>query len=79
MRTLGGAFGAQIAATFLADNLGAGHLPTNHGYTLAFALCTLALVAAVVAGLAIPGRAVTSWSARAPSPSPPERHIRKTP
>jgi hypothetical protein len=56
MRTLGGAFGAQIAATFLADNLGAGHLPTNHGYTLAFALCTLALVAAVVAGLAIPGR-----------------------
>jgi MFS family permease len=57
MRTLGGAFGGQVAATFLADNVGAGRLPTNHGYTLAFAMCALALVAGVIAGLAIPSRA----------------------
>lgn len=56
MRTLGGAFGGQVAATFLANNLGAGGLPTNHGYTLAFGLCAAALVAGVLAGLAIPSR-----------------------
>jgi MFS family permease len=56
MRTLGGAFGAQLAATLLAGNLGHGDLPTNHGYTLAFGMCAGALVVAVLAGFAIPSR-----------------------
>jgi EmrB/QacA subfamily drug resistance transporter len=56
MRTLGGAFGGQVAATFLADNVGAGHLPTDRGYALAFAMCAAALLAGVVAGVAIPSR-----------------------
>lgn len=56
MRTIGGAFGGQVAATLLADNLGAGGLPTSGGYSLAFGLCAGALVAGVVAGFAIPRR-----------------------
>ncbi len=65
MRTLGGAFGGQLAATFLASNLGAGGLPTDHGYVLAFAMCVAALVVGVLAGLAIPGRSARAGSAAA--------------
>jgi EmrB/QacA subfamily drug resistance transporter len=56
MRTLGGAFGAQLAGTLLAANVGRGGLPTNHGYGLAFGLCAAALVAGLLAGFAIPSR-----------------------
>lgn len=56
MRTIGGAFGGQLAATLLAANLGASGLPTARGYTLAFAMCAVALLAAVAVGLAIPPR-----------------------
>lgn len=55
-RTIGGAFGGQLAATLLAANLGVGGLPSAQGYTLAFAMCALALLAAVGVGLAIPSR-----------------------
>jgi len=71
MRTLGGAFGGQLAATFLAGNLGAGRLPTDHGYVLAFAMCAVALVVGVLAGLAIPGRHLRGRAAR-PSASAAE-------
>jgi len=57
MRTLGGALGAQLAATLLAGHLGAHSLPTSHGYGLAFGMCALALVVSVVVGLLIPKRA----------------------
>jgi EmrB/QacA subfamily drug resistance transporter len=56
MRTLGGAFGGQVAATLLADSIGTGRLPTDHGYGLAFAMCALALLAGVLVGLVIPNR-----------------------
>lgn len=69
MRTLGGAFGGQLAATFLADNLGRGRLPTDHGYVLAFAMCAVALVVGVLAGLAIPKR--SAHARAAPRPSAP--------
>jgi aquaporin Z len=46
-RTLGGAFGGQVAATLLASNLGAGDHPTAHGFTLAFAMCLIALAVAL--------------------------------
>jgi MFS family permease len=57
LRTLGGAFGGQVAATLIANSIGAGGLPTEHGYTLAFAMCAGALAIAVLAGFAIPRRA----------------------
>jgi EmrB/QacA subfamily drug resistance transporter len=54
MRTLGGALGGQIAATFLAHDV-VRHLPTNHAYGLAFAMCAIALTIGLVASLAVPG------------------------
>ncbi len=60
MRTLGGAFGAQIAATLLADHLGARGLPTSHGYGLAFGMCAAALVVSVAVGLLVPRRGRSS-------------------
>jgi MFS family permease len=56
MRTLGGAFGAQIAGVFLADLVDHAGDPTAHAYTLGFLMCVLALLISLVAGLAIPGR-----------------------
>jgi MFS family permease len=53
MRTLGGALGAQIGATFIADNVIAG-APTEHGFNLAFAMATLALAFGLIASLAVP-------------------------
>ena len=46
-RTLGGAFGGQLAATLLASNLGAGGIPTSTGFTLSFLMCLIALAAAL--------------------------------
>jgi len=55
-RTLGGAFGGQLAATLLASNLGfAGH-PTSTGFTLAFLMCLIALAGALAFAFAVPRR-----------------------
>ena len=56
MRTIGGAIGGQVAASILAATLVADGLPGENGYTLSFAIMALALVAAVGAALAVPGR-----------------------
>jgi hypothetical protein len=56
MRTIGGAVGGQVAASILAATLVADGLPGEKGYTLSFAIMALALVAAVGAALAVPGR-----------------------
>ena len=56
-RTIGGAFGGAAAASVLAGTVVAGSgVPTAHGYTQAFGLCALALLAGVLVGLAIPQR-----------------------
>src|SRR4051794_20632829 len=55
-RTLGGAFGGQVAATLLAANLGAGGIPTSNGFTLAFLMCTIALIGALGFAVAVPRR-----------------------
>ena len=55
-RTLGGAFGGQVAATLLAGSLAASGLPTDHGFELAFAMCLVALVAALGFAIAVPRR-----------------------
>jgi EmrB/QacA subfamily drug resistance transporter len=56
MRTIGGAIGGQVAASLLAATLLADGLPGENGYTLSFAIMALALLAAVGAALAVPGR-----------------------
>jgi MFS family permease len=55
-RTLGGAFGGQLAATLLASNLGAGAIPTSSGFTLSFLMCLVALAAALGFAVAVPRR-----------------------
>jgi MFS family permease len=55
-RTLGGAFGGQLAATLLASNLGAGGIPTSSGFTLSFLMCLIALVGALGLAVAVPRR-----------------------
>jgi EmrB/QacA subfamily drug resistance transporter len=55
-RTLGGAFGGQLAATLLASNLGAGGIPTSSGFTLSFLMCLIALAVGLVFAVAVPRR-----------------------
>jgi EmrB/QacA subfamily drug resistance transporter len=55
-RTLGGAFGGQVAATLLATELAASGLPKSIGFTLSFLMCLIALSAALVFALAVPRR-----------------------
>jgi EmrB/QacA subfamily drug resistance transporter len=57
MRTLGGAVGAQLAATILAGNVGPQGLPTSNAYGLAFAMCAGALAVSIAVGTLIPRRA----------------------
>ena len=56
MRTVGGALGSQIAAAIVAGHIGAGGLPEESGYTLAFAVAAGAIVLSLVAGALVPGR-----------------------
>jgi len=53
MRTLGGAFGAQLATTCITASARHG-LPTDHGFTLAFGVCACALIVGVISALIIP-------------------------
>jgi hypothetical protein len=53
MRTLGGALGGQIVATFLANNVSHG-LPTVTGFTDSFVLEAIFLVVAMLAGVLVP-------------------------
>jgi EmrB/QacA subfamily drug resistance transporter len=55
-RTLGGAFGGQLAATLLASNLSAADIPTSNGFTLSFLMCLIALIAGLGFALAVPRR-----------------------
>jgi EmrB/QacA subfamily drug resistance transporter len=58
LRTLGGALGGEIAATFVAANTLDG-LPTLTGFTRSFAMSALVLAGCAVAGLLIPARPLT--------------------
>jgi EmrB/QacA subfamily drug resistance transporter len=55
LRTLGGALGGQIAATFVAGSTRHG-LPALTGFTKTFAMSALFLAGCVVAGLLVPAR-----------------------
>ncbi len=53
MRTLGGAFGAQLATTCITASVRHG-LPTDSGFTLAFGVCAGALLVGVLSALIVP-------------------------
>ena len=56
VRTIGGAIGAEVAATILAANVLASGYPDRHGYTVTFVMCGAAMALGVGASLAVPGR-----------------------
>jgi EmrB/QacA subfamily drug resistance transporter len=57
MRTVGGAFGGQLAAVILAEHVSAGSaFPAEAGFSTAFAVGAIALALALAAAAAIPGR-----------------------
>lgn len=56
MRTLGGALGGQLSATFIAHNVARG-LPTVTGFTDTFVMATGFLLACLLAGLLVPASA----------------------
>ena len=53
MRTIGGSIGGTIAASIVAAHL-LGGLPRESGFTLAFAISSVAVFVAFLAALAIP-------------------------
>jgi EmrB/QacA subfamily drug resistance transporter len=58
MRTVGGAFGAAVAAAILAGHTIAGSaIPSEHAYTVAFVLSSVGGVLAIAASLLVPTRA----------------------
>jgi EmrB/QacA subfamily drug resistance transporter len=57
MRTVGGAFGAQIAATIISNHLEPGtSFPTEAGFTTAFVMGAVSVAVAFAAAAMIPGR-----------------------
>jgi EmrB/QacA subfamily drug resistance transporter len=56
VRTIGGAIGAEVAASILAANTLSSGYPTEHGYTVTFTLCAVVLSVGLLASLAVPGR-----------------------
>jgi MFS family permease len=55
MRTIGGALGGQLSATFVSAHTGAGGLPAVTGFTETFWMATAFLVVCALAGLLVPG------------------------
>jgi EmrB/QacA subfamily drug resistance transporter len=56
MRTVGGALGAQIAASTIAAHVGVGGFPAESGFTQAFAMGAVAMALAAVVAVLIPRR-----------------------
>ena len=70
LRTLGGALGGQLAATFVAAST-AGGLPALTGFTQTFAMSALFLVGCVLAGLLVPARTPPGTSLQPAASSEP--------
>jgi hypothetical protein len=67
-RTIGGAIGAEVAASVLAAHVIAGE-PEKRGYTITFWVCAAVLAVGVLASLAVPGRQ-RPRAQRVPHPDP---------
>ncbi|HET9894767.1 MAG TPA: MFS transporter [Streptosporangiaceae bacterium] len=70
LRTLGGALGGQIAATFVVSST-VGGLPRLSGFTATFAMAAVFLAGCALAGLLIPGRLLLPVQARQTPPGQP--------
>ncbi|MGD9734806.1 MAG: MFS transporter [Solirubrobacterales bacterium] len=68
MRTLGGALGGQLSATFIASNLAADGLPTVTGFTESYWMATAFLALCFGAGLLVP-KALGRGGPSSPPPS----------
>ncbi|HZO35761.1 MAG TPA: MFS transporter [Solirubrobacteraceae bacterium] len=69
-RSVGSAFGSQIAATLVAGSVVASGLPTVDGYNQAFLMGIAALVICLGVSLLIPSRSRARQPAPAPAPAP---------
>jgi MFS family permease len=69
-RTLGGAFGGQLAATLLAGSVGAAGIPASSGFTLSFLMCLVAVAGAFGLAIAVPRRARVSDDGASVAPLP---------
>jgi MFS family permease len=67
MRTIGGSVGTQVSAAVIAATAATGGLPTERGFTIAFAAAAGALVLAFVAALKIPARRARPLAEPAPA------------
>ena len=56
VRTIGGAIGAEVAATIIAANALSSGLPAQRGYTITFAICAGVVGLGILASLAVPSR-----------------------
>jgi EmrB/QacA subfamily drug resistance transporter len=76
MRTLGGALGGQLSATFIAGNTAANGLPTVTGFTETFVMATGFLLVCLFAGTLVPktpaGDAVEDFAPRDVAVTAPE-------
>ena len=72
VRTIGGAIGAEVAASILASDI-VGGAPAKHGYTITFVLCAAVVGVGVLASLAVPGRARHGCPHRPRWPTRPRR------
>jgi EmrB/QacA subfamily drug resistance transporter len=66
VRSIGGAIGSQVSAGIITATLAASGLPTEHGFTIAFASCAVALAVAFVVALGIPAPAAAAVDERVP-------------
>jgi EmrB/QacA subfamily drug resistance transporter len=70
MRTVGGAFGGQLAAVIVAEHVTAGSaFPSESGFTTAFVIGAVALALALAAAAGIPGRRRPATAAVTGQPS----------
>ncbi len=76
MRTLGGALGGQLSATFIASNLAAEDLPTVTGFTDTFLMATGFLVLCFFAGLYVPKVLTPAGSGPGQAPMPEPEAVR---
>jgi MFS family permease len=60
LRTVGGALGGQLTATFLADHVKDG-LPTVTGFTISFVMSTCFLVVCALAALLVPRQRASTY------------------
>ena len=60
MRTIGGSLGSTVSAVIVSSSVAASGLPSEHGFTLAFAVSAIALAVAALATFYVPARATAA-------------------